>query len=348
MLAVNWMAILFSGVVLFVGLFLHLWSVSPAGRPHFNATTIVAWLLIALFPVLVLFSFFPDSEVQGTVLGVSAGGAVALFLVIWSYGPIQSRAGKTIDDFEKEIKSLRKENENLVGKLSALQKEKPESLRHSVISHKIEKIQGKSLDIITGDLTNVMECDCWVNSENTYMQMSRFFERSISAAIRYHGARHDEAGNVVDDLIADELHVLLNGAKIVQPTSVYITSAGMLEPSNGVKFIAHVAAVTGQVGVGWVAVDQVHRCVGKVLRELDRNEKTNNVRSVLFPLIGTGQAANLSRQDEIIHALFCEALDYLSSNKNTRIDRICFLASTDVKLESCQRAIQSLPQILPG
>src|SRR5215204_2563325 len=50
----------------------------------------------------------------------------------------------------------------------------------------------KRLSVITGDIRERRDIDVWVNSENTNMQMSRFYDRSLSAVIRYEGAEKDE------------------------------------------------------------------------------------------------------------------------------------------------------------
>ena len=60
------------------------------------------------------------------------------------------------------------------------------------------------------------------------MQMPRFFEGSISATIRYYGAKRDFAGRVVDDTIADELKHAMGGVTDVVPGTVVVTGAGEL------------------------------------------------------------------------------------------------------------------------
>lgn len=347
--SVNWIVLSLAGIVLLVGLRLHFWSLTPGGRPHFNTTTNVAWLLIALFPVLVLFSIFPDARVEGTVLGISATGAVALFLVIWHFGPRHTRSGRVRDDLEQQVRSLEKARADLQDQLEQSQGEQPVPLRHGIRVYGIEGLGNrKAIEIITGDLAEVNECDCWVNSENTYMQMSRVFERSISAVIRYYGARRDEAGDVQDDVIADELKNALKGRRVVQPTSVFLTGAGALTAARNVRLIAHVAAVTGQVGVGWKPIDHTHRCVRSVLHVLQEDERAREVHSVLFPLMGIGQAGGSQDRDRRVEALFREAIGWLRGRgRNGRIDRVCFLAWTDVDLDSCLRVVGQIPELLP-
>ena len=58
---------------------------TPGSSPR--TTNRIAWLLIALFPVLILFSFFPGNTFSGTLLGFSATGATALFIFIGGTEP---------------------------------------------------------------------------------------------------------------------------------------------------------------------------------------------------------------------------------------------------------------------
>jgi len=328
-------------IVLSIGLWLHFWSVSTRGLAHFHATTVVAWLLIALFPVLILFSFFPNSEIHGTIFGVSAGGAAALFLVIWHYGPKRSAEGRMSDNLNQTIMELENENFELKEQLRDKTTTAAKPLRHAVYAYCIEGAPKKSLAIITGDLVDVKECDCWVNSENNYMQMSRVFEKSISAVIRYYGARRDSAGNIEEDIIADELNAALKGAKVVLPASVYLTSGGQLKASHGVKIIAHVASVTGQVGVGWIPIDNIHRCVTSVLNAVNGTD----VQSVLFPLMGTGQAAGKRKINEIAQAQIEMAVDFLSTHPQGNINSVCFLAWSESAYGICKSAIASLSNV---
>jgi len=65
--------------------------------------------------------------------------------------------------------------------------------------YELQDAKGKLVCIISGDIRNVTGIDVWVNSENTEMQMARFFDRSVSSVIRYLGAVRDEAGHVLKD-----------------------------------------------------------------------------------------------------------------------------------------------------
>jgi hypothetical protein len=61
---------------------------------------------------------------------------------------------------------------------------KPRSIeKKETYLYQIRGAPGKEIGVITGDIQNIKEVDVWVNSENTNMQMSRPFERSISGTI---------------------------------------------------------------------------------------------------------------------------------------------------------------------
>ena len=68
--------------------------------------------------------------------------------------------------------------------------------------------------VITGDIRQWSAIDVSVNSENTNMQMARFsLDRSLSAIVRYEGARKDESGEIVEDTVAIELPAAVGGRK---------------------------------------------------------------------------------------------------------------------------------------
>lgn len=193
---------------------------------------------------------------------------------------------------------------------------------------------GKEIGIITGDIQNIKNVDVWVNSENTNMKMARHYERSVSGAIRYLGAKKDVARRVKEDLVADELYKIV-GHCAVDPGTVIPTGAGELTKTNGVKKIFHAAAVKGQVGRGYSPIPDVDECVRNALELADSDEMANeDIRSILFPLMGTGT----SKQDAetVARDLISAAISYLEENKNSKINKICFLAFNEQDREICE------------
>ncbi len=104
-------------------------------------------------------------------------------------------------------------------------------------AYRLKPQPSKRICVITGDIRERRGIDVWVNSENTNMQMSRFYDKSLSAVIRYEGAEKDENGEVVADTIANELAGLLRGRQSVTPGTIYVTSSGALAQTRGVKKI---------------------------------------------------------------------------------------------------------------
>src|SRR3954447_2063671 len=153
----------------------------------------------------------------------------------------------------------------------------------------VQGADGKRLSVVTGDLRNIQGIDIWVNSENTNMQMARYYDFSVSSVIRYEGAERTLAGHVQRDVINDELTALMGGSYAVPPAHVIATGAGQLTPNNGVKHVFHVAAVEGGIGLGYRVIESVDRCVTNALKLADSPAfRDKNLRSVLFPLLGIG------------------------------------------------------------
>ncbi|MBL7688617.1 MAG: macro domain-containing protein, partial [Bdellovibrionaceae bacterium] len=205
---------------------------------------------------------------------------------------------------------------------------------------KVNNVPKKRIGVLTGDLRYVKEkIDIWVNSENTNMQMARFFERSGSAVIRYFGAKRDITGQVVEDTIAEELTQLMGSTKWVQPGTVLVTSAGALQKSHGVKRIFHVAAVQGQLGVGYGPVPDVGACVRSVLEMTDSPVCAGErFRSILFPLLGTGTAgADLKMT---VRRLIDAAINYFERRPTSSIATAYFLAFTDHQRDACLAALR--------
>ena len=229
-----------------------------------------------------------------------------------------------------------------------------ETRRAPVIASDVEEYDvpgahGKRLGIVMGDLRNVNltatlrtnAIDVWVNSENVNMSMSRPYEGTISATIRYLGAHRDETGAIVDDVIANELEQKMRGRQIVNPGEVVVTGAGRLSETHQVKKIFHAASVYGVVGLGFHPIAGIEQCVTNALARMDfdpqkrvqrkagHNEPKANLGSILFPLLGSGTA----RADLIQSARkqVAAALRYLKSRAEfTRVTRVYFLAPTAV------------------
>ena len=203
---------------------------------------------------------------------------------------------------------------------------------------RIRKVPKKRIGLLTGDLRHVFGVDVWVNSENTNMQMARYYDRSGSAVIRYFGAKRDQAGQVVEDTIADELRIAMGSAKSVLPATVLITSAGQLERTNGVKRIFHAAAVQGQPGVGYTPVPDIEMCVREALTTADGAEYAAlGLRSILFPIMGTGSGG--AQLKDTVKRLVNTSINYFEQRPDSVISTAYFLAFTDQQRQACLTAL---------
>jgi len=209
--------------------------------------------------------------------------------------------------------------------------------------YQLLSVPGKQIGYITGNIKNINNVDVWVNSENTNMQMSRHYEFSISATIRYEGATKDGNGYVIDDLIAKDLRKVTRGRDCL-PGNIIVTTAGELETSNNVKRIFHAAAVIGEPGSGYRPINNIAQCVRNALRKADSAELADlELDSILFPLMGAGTTR--SNAQEMADKLIDEALEYVKQNPRSRINKIYFLAYTEQDREICRHKFINDPQI---
>ena len=271
--------------------------------------------------------------------------------------------GYNIDSTE-QLEISRKKIRDIIQ--DGLDKQSPDSIVHDALDDlKVERkskiietreeklyqllnVRGKQIGYITGNIKNIRNVDVWVNSENTNMQMARHYERSISATIRYGGAKKDRTGYVVDDLIANDLQEATRGRDALPPGTIMDTTAGELEKTNGVKRIFHAASVIGQPGVGYLPIHNIADCIRNSLELADSEEmEGKGIQSILFPLMGTG-ATRMSAQvtaDKLIDA----AVSYFEDNPNSRVSKAYFLADTEQAREICRHKFITDPRIAtPG
>ncbi len=205
---------------------------------------------------------------------------------------------------------------------------------------------GRHLALITGDLRNVRGIEVWVNSENTNMQMARFYDFAISSVIRFEGARRTRTGHVAEDLIQSELTALMEGEREVEEAEVLASGPGELSKKYGVQAVFHAASVRGAVGRGYEPVGSIHRCITNSLALMDdpeRNAAGRLLKTILFPLLGIGFVRGdyrpmFERQVEA-------ALEYLSSRPDSAIQTIYFLAWSEQELALCQSVFRGVERL---
>ncbi len=213
-----------------------------------------------------------------------------------------------------------------------------------VFEYQLRDVPGKKICLVTGDIQNVRIADVWVNSENTNMQMARYYDRSISSVIRYLGAKRDQVGHVVEDTIVNELAEIMGDHKAVPPATVVVTGSGELAGTHNVKKIFHVASVQGAVAHGYSPIGNIEACLTSVLRRVDSPEfRDAGFKSVMFPLMGTGTGRGSLRENA--RKLIEAAIAYLEANPDSIVERVYFLTWRDKELEVCQSVLQGADEI---
>ncbi|WP_432994664.1 macro domain-containing protein [Dactylosporangium sp. CA-233914] len=206
---------------------------------------------------------------------------------------------------------------------------------------------GCVLGVRPGRIMRVRDVDIWVNSENTEMEMPRFNEFSISAIIRYNGARRDAGGHVVEDVIADELARAVGAHRPVAPGTAFVTGPGALADSNAVRWIIHVAAVHGEPGAGFRQIRHVGACVASALAHAERLAADDEaVRTIIFPMLGTGQAGGSVAATAV--ELVAAAVDHLAATPSTRLRGVYFLGYTEQEKTALTDALAAHPALRPA
>ncbi|MEU4829438.1 hypothetical protein [Streptosporangium sp. NPDC023615] len=138
--------------------------------------------------------------------------------------------------------------------------------------------------------------DVIVSSENVYLEASKIFRRSLSAALRRACAERTESGELVDDVVQRELAQWMRAhgrpGLPVAPGTVVATGPGRLGRS-GVRRVYHAAvAVPSADGTEYTfSTEAMARAVGNVFRlaERERPRFRPPLRSIALPLFGAGR-----------------------------------------------------------
>jgi O-acetyl-ADP-ribose deacetylase (regulator of RNase III) len=197
--------------------------------------------------------------------------------------------------------------------------------------------------LVTGDHDSLRVADVWVNSENTEMQMDRYYGTSTSATLRYLGAARDpDTGRVIEDTIGKAIAEKMAGQRQVDPGAVIATDSGALR-ANGVKLLLHAASVIGQPREGYRPIERIERCVTRALTRLDTDLKSPELTSIMFPLLGTGPAGGDLKEysQRLIHA----AVEYLDARADTSLRAVYFHVWTDAALDICRKVMTSHPKL---
>jgi O-acetyl-ADP-ribose deacetylase (regulator of RNase III) len=203
----------------------------------------------------------------------------------------------------------------------------------------------RRVNILTGDLRDWRGIDVWVNSENTNLQMARFYDRSLSAMIRYESAVKDDNDQVLTDTVANELTDVLGARTTVTAGTVHVTGSGALAESHGVKHIFHAATTHGSPGSGYQVIPNVERCVTAALKRMDHPRFTDEgLRTIVFPMMGTGEGGGdvLAVAPKLILA----AVAHFLADSSTAVTEVSFVAWNHRDLEACLAACDTVPELV--
>jgi len=156
---------------------------------------------------------------------------------------------------------------------------------------------GRRIVVRAGDVQYVRDVDVLVSSENTDLQLSRYFEGSMSGTLRFLDAQKDAGGTVIRDSLYETLQSEIARLAIDPPvlagTVVATPTDGLRK--HGAKYVFHTAAVRGEVGRGYVpVVDRIPACVTNAYERFAdlaaAAPEGEPLRTILFPVLGAGSA----------------------------------------------------------
>jgi O-acetyl-ADP-ribose deacetylase (regulator of RNase III) len=175
------------------------------------------------------------------------------------------------------------------------------------------------------------------------MQMARYYDRSLSALIRYEGAEKDENGEVITNTIANELAAIVGERESVTAGNIYVTGAGALASALGVKRVFHAATTHGVPGHGYQVMHGVDQCITNSLRRMDQRYADERLQTIVFPMMGTGEGGG---DVYIIAPKLIEAVaSYFTSNPGSHVAKVYFSAWNMRDLEACQASLSSLAEV---
>jgi O-acetyl-ADP-ribose deacetylase (regulator of RNase III) len=180
------------------------------------------------------------------------------------------------------------------------------------------------------------------------MQMDRYYANSVSSNIRYYGAVRNRQGAVIKDAVVRALSRQVGASYNVEPGAVIVTHPGSLRRTHNVKALLHVAAQHGEPGRGYITIESHDICVKNSLEAADRFNRSllHRLRlrplskSIIFPLFGTRNRKN--DPQAVTLNIVRAAKNYLELHPHCTLERVCFLAWTDVDEELCLTAFLRL------
>ena len=153
----------------------------------------------------------------------------------------------------------------------------------------------RKLVIRTGDIRYAANIDVLVSSENTDLQLARYYDPSVSGTLRYLDAERGMDGRVIRDALGEQLKSLVERHDIKLPvmpgTVLAIPTTGLA--ARGIKHVFLAAVVRGEgPGAGYSAVAQTEaeNCVRECFLRFNALSQAGPLESILFPVFGAGTA----------------------------------------------------------
>jgi O-acetyl-ADP-ribose deacetylase (regulator of RNase III) len=164
--------------------------------------------------------------------------------------------------------------------------------------YRLPEDAGRRLVIRTGDVRHINMADnvhVLVSSENTDLQLARYYDPSVSGTLRYLDAEKDQGGRVLRDALDERLKATIRQHGIELPvmagTVIALETTRLAE--RGIKYVFLAATVRGDgPGAGYSAVvdSEIENCIRECFREFDRRAAQASLCSILFPIFGAGTA----------------------------------------------------------
>lgn len=245
---------------------------------------------------------------------------------------------------------------------------------HQVVT--IGPPDGPALHLAAGNILAMKGIDVFVNSENNFMQMARVFDdRTVSSLLRYHGARFNGAGQLLDDTVQEALTQATKKLSDVLPLglgTVVVTRAGhkqsRLAVDNQARYIFHTAVVAVQDNkdgtgkeLGVISdqglMDAVRATLmtvakvnsGQVLPPEQHDEPATAperpIESIIFPLLGTGRGGLTA--EKVANLMVRAIKGYLADQPQTTLKRIYLCAYSEEDVLSVKEAFAARFQTKP-
>jgi O-acetyl-ADP-ribose deacetylase (regulator of RNase III) len=285
---------------------------------------------------------------------------------------------RLVEDIKSLTKYTRRQQKQWIYQLHDRWSDSPEMDRQQAASYQLRDKEGKSTQasdkckiyLSTGNMALFQEIDVLVNTENDYMQMARRIDRNtLSAELRRFGAK--DANDDSLQAALNEQFTSRNYHRPVEITEVIPTRPGHPDSElvkNGVRYIFHTATVTMMYNtLVPISPKQISEAIRNVLAmvekvnakkgvispehtdayndECQKQDSFEPIKSIVFPLFGTGQGGHPI--EDIAKPMAWAIERYLRNNQNNpdfSLEEIYLTAYSESAVEVVKNALNSVFQ----